>query len=223
MSIYDKITQSKFYSLGDKLSDLMMISLLWLLFSLPIVTLGASTAALYYATTQRFYRESQTPRQDFMRSFRMNLRQGILITLIYLVYGGIIAFDIYVARNGINGHDLPGFYEPIAYVLLFPIVFSLPYVFAYLSRFSNTIRTTLKHSFVFSVMHPLHAIGLLFIAAGCAAFMVLFFPSVLLVPIGGAYLCSKWIERDFNLRLRPDEDHSDKVSAEEKFSESKEA
>lgn len=206
MSLYDRLTQSKFYSLGDKLGDLIILSLLWVLFSLPIVTIGASTAALYHATTRRFCHESRTPGKDFLRSLRMNLRQGTILTLIYLIYGGIIAFDIYIARNGLGEFTLPAFYEQVAYVLLLPIIFSLPYVFAYLSRFTNTILTTMKHSAVFSIMHPVHTLGLLLIAAVCAGVMIVFPPSVLLVPVTGAYLCSKWIERDFNISLQPDKE-----------------
>lgn len=209
MSAYDRITQSKFYSLGNKLGDLIIISLLWLVFSLPIITLGPSTSALYYATTRRFYHNSQAPRKDFMHSFRMNLKQGVLLTLICIVYGGLIVFDIYVARNGLGDYTLPAFYEQVAYVLLIPIILTLPYLFAYLSRFSTTLRTIIKHSMVFSIIHPFHAIGLLLIAAVSGAVMIVFPPSALLIPVGGAYLCSKWIERDFDHSLHVGEENDD--------------
>lgn len=194
----------------------MIISLLWLAFSLPIVTLGSSTSALYHATTRRFYHDSLTPREDFMRSFRMNLKQGIILTLICILYGGLIAFDIYVARNGIGDYTLPSFYEQVAYVLLIPIILTLPYLFAYLSRFSNTIRTIIKHSMVFSIMHPIHAVGLILIAAVSGTVMIVFPPSALLVPVGGAYLCSKWVERDFyhSLHVGDEDDDNDENAKE---------
>ncbi|MBN1775022.1 MAG: YesL family protein [Clostridiales bacterium] len=202
MSVYDKVTQSKLYALGDKLGDLIILSLLWLVFSLPVITIGASTAALYHATYRRFYRDSQTPRPDFMRSLKQNLRQGILITLIYLVYGAFLAFDIYAARNGIGNVKLPAFYEQVAYALILPIVFTLPFVFAYLSRFSNTIRNTIKHSFFFCSSHPIHAVGMLLLAIISGALMIVFLPAVLLVPVTCAFLCSKWIEKDFDQVLQ---------------------
>ncbi|MDD3959913.1 MAG: YesL family protein [Oscillospiraceae bacterium] len=202
MSVYDKVTHSKLYALGDKLGDLIILSLLWLVFSLPVITIGASTAALYHAAYRRFYRDSQTPRQDFMRSLKQNLRQGILITLIYLVYGAFLAFDIYAARNGIGNVKLPAFYEQVAYALILPVVFTLPFIFAYLSRFSNTIRNTFKHSFFFCSSHPIHAVGMLLLAIVSGALMIVFLPAVLLVPVTSAYLCSKWIEKDFNEVIR---------------------
>ncbi len=215
MSVYDKLTHSKLYALGDKLGDLIILSLLWVLFALPVVTIGASTAALYHATSRRFCHDSQTPRQDFMRSLKQNLRQGILITLIYLVYGAFIAFDIYAARNGIGSVKLPALYEQIAYALILPIVFTLPFVFAYLSRFSNTIRNTFKHSFFFCASHPIHAVGMLLLSIISGALMIVFLPSVLLVPVTCAYLCSKWIEKDFDEVIRAAGGNSVSASADE--------
>lgn len=39
---------SKLFQLLLRVSDVVALSLLWLLCSLPILTLGASTSALYY-------------------------------------------------------------------------------------------------------------------------------------------------------------------------------
>jgi uncharacterized membrane protein YesL len=221
MSLFDKVTGSRFYTWGDKLGDLIIISLLWLAFSLPVVTIGASTAALYYATTRRFLHSSNTPGKDFLRSFRQNLRQGTLITLIYLVYCALLAFDIYAARNGINGVALPNFYEQIAYALTLPIVFTLPFVFAYLSRFNDSIKKTMKHSFMLCASHPVHAVGIMLIVLISAVLMA-FVPLILLVPASCAYLCSRFIERDFQkaLGIDPDAEFEDRDAEEDTQEES---
>jgi len=206
MSSFEKFTQNRFFIFGEKLGVLIMLSSLWLLFSLPLVTIGASTAALYYAVIKRFDHDSETPLQDFIFSFRQNLRQGIILTLIYLIYGALIAFDIYAARNGFNGQRLPAFYEQIAYVLLLPIAFTLPYVFSYLARFSNSIKETIKLSFMFSATHFMHTAGILLLMIASIAVMVLFPPSVLLVPVICIYLCSRMIEKDFAQAQRQQEE-----------------
>lgn len=147
MPSYESYSKNYLFILAGHLADVMILSLLWLLFSIPIVTIGPSTAALYYATTKHFNDSSEKPLQDFLHSFKQNVKQGILLTLIYLVYGGLLAFDVYVAKNGFHGITLPALYEQVAYALTLPIVFTLPYVFPYLSRFNNTIKETLKHCF----------------------------------------------------------------------------
>lgn len=197
MPSYEDYSKNYLFILGGHLADLMIISVLWLLCSVPIVTMGASTAALYYATTKHFTESSGKPFQDFFRSFKQNLKQGILLTAIYLIYGGLLVFDIWVARNSFCGISLPSIYEQVAYVLTLPIIFTIPYVFAYLSRFNNTIRETLRHCFFFCAMHILHTLILLILAIAAGAAMFLFPPCALVVPAVCAYLCSLLIEKDF--------------------------
>lgn len=209
MPSYESYSKNYLFILGGHLADMMILSLLWLLFSIPIVTIGASTAALYYATTKHFSDSSEKPLQDFLHSFKQNLKQGILLTLIYLVYGGLLAFDIFVARNGFHGITLPAIYEQVAYVLTLPIVFTLPYVFAYLSRFNNTIKETLKHCFFFCATHILHTLIILLLVLASGAAMVLFPPCALVVPVACAYLCSHYIEKDFRQALYISNSHRD--------------
>ena len=38
------------WTVMGKVADVIILSILWFLFSLPIVTIGASTSALYYVT-----------------------------------------------------------------------------------------------------------------------------------------------------------------------------
>jgi uncharacterized membrane protein YesL len=213
MPSYESYSKNYLFILGGHLADMMILSLLWLVFSIPIVTTGASTAALYYATTKHFNDASEKPFQDFFHSFKQNLKQGILLSLIYLVYGGLLAFDIYVARNGFRGITLPAIYEQIAYVLTLPIVFTLPYVFAYLSRFNNTIKETLKHCFFFCATHILHTLILLLLVIASGIAMALFPPCALVVPALCAYLCSHYIEKDFRQALEIRNSHS--VSSDE--------
>ena len=85
-----------------------------------------------------------------MRSLKQNLRQGILITLIYLVYGAFLAFDIYAARNGIGNVKLPAFYEQVARVDPPDRLYSP--VFAYCRGFEHDPKY-IKHSF-FSALAP---------------------------------------------------------------------
>ena len=155
-SSFDRVTNSKFYALGEKLGDIMILSLCWLICCIPVITIGPSCAALYYAVHKRFEDKSETPAKDFFRSFRTNLVQGIILTIIYLLYLGITGFNLYVAIFGFNGTFLPSWYTPVAVVLLLPFLFSALYVFPYLSRFKNTVKTTLFHGFTFSTMYPGH-------------------------------------------------------------------
>lgn len=215
-SSFDRVTNSKFYALGEKLGDIMILSLCWLICCIPVITIGPSCAALYYAVHKRFEDKSETPAKDFFRSFRTNLVQGIILTIIYLLYLGITGFNLYVAIFGFNGTFLPSWYTPVAVVLLLPFLFSALYVFPYLSRFKNTVKTTLFHGFTFSTMYPGHTMIMWLYVILSAVLMIFFFPSLLFAPFACCYLCRRYCERDFNyaLLLRDKREHPEKYQDE---------
>lgn len=55
--------------------------------SLPVITIGAYSTALYYAVVKSIRFEEGKPVQEFFRSFRMNFLQGCIGTLLYLILG----------------------------------------------------------------------------------------------------------------------------------------
>lgn len=215
-SNFERVTNSKLYALGEKLGDIMLLSLCWFLCCIPVITIGPSSAALYYAVHKRFTDGSETPAKDFFRSFRKNLGQGIVMTLILLLYMGITGFNLYVAIFGFRGTYLPSWYPPIAVFLILPFLFSTMYVFPYLSRFKNTVKTTLFHSFTFSTMYPGHTMMMWLYVICSIVLMIFFFPSILFAPFTCCYLCRKYCERDFNyaLLLKDKREHPEKYQDE---------
>jgi uncharacterized membrane protein YesL len=193
----------------------MIISSLWIIFSLPVVTMGAATAAMYYATFHCVRNDESSPIEKFWHSFKDNLKQGSILTIIYLVYGAVVALDIYAARNGIGGVQLPELYEMAAYVLLLPIAFTLAYIFPYISRYTNTIKGSLFNSFLFSAIHFLHTLVLLLIAAVSIFICYVFPPALLIVPALTALIGSLMIEKDFAQaeRTRTDKKNESKEEA----------
>ncbi len=198
MATYEDYQNNKLFILGGKLADLMVLSLLWLLCCLPVVTIGASTAALYYSVNKRFGLRSDTGAAAlFFHSFRDNLRQGILLTVIYIIFCGFIVFDITAAKNGIGGFTLPEGYKMFAYVLILPVAFTVFYIFPFISRFSNTLKNCLANSFLLSASHIDHTIYLILMNAVTALGCVFFPPAVLVLPALCTLLSSKLIEKDF--------------------------
>lgn len=86
----------------SKVSDICIISILWLICCLPIVTIGASTTAAYYTMVKVVKREIGTLHKEFFRSFRMNFKDSIVINLIYLFLMIILAFNIYMMYQQIK-------------------------------------------------------------------------------------------------------------------------
>ena len=197
-SSYERISRSKLFGLGEIIWDLMSLSLLWILFSIPIVTSGAASAALYYAVRRRFELSSGTPSKDFMKSFKQNLRQGVIIDLIFLVYGSIAGFNLYVALHGFGGITLPDAYLPIAILLMLPILIFYPLTFPYLSRFDIDTKHTLMNSALLTLMNPARAFVIWIYMIVTFAAMILFPPCALIAPAGITFVIMRMIEKIFS-------------------------
>ena len=72
------------------------LNILWFLCCIPIVTVGASTTALFYVTLKMSKNEEGNITKAFFHSFRENLKQGTLIWLILLALGILLGIDGYV-------------------------------------------------------------------------------------------------------------------------------
>ena len=134
-----------------KLSYLWGLNILWLVTSLPIFTIGASTTALLYAA-QKLLCDEGTPAKNFFKSFRENFKQSTGIFLIYLGVGALLALDlVYWNRQGSgNGINVPWALS-LAVCILYGISFS--YVFAIQSRFVNTVANTIRYALILPFHH----------------------------------------------------------------------
>ena len=70
----------------NKLIDLVTISIVWTIFCIPIVTIGPSCAALYYAVVKSIRRERGHIVREFWTAFKSNFKHGLIFELIWLAF-----------------------------------------------------------------------------------------------------------------------------------------
>lgn len=129
------------------------LNLLWLITSLPIITIGASTTALYYAAGKLIRGEGDSVSASYFASFRENFRQGTVIWLIMLFVGVILGVDGYILYHirfsGVFWVMMSAFF--VGAMVVYAIV--LLWIFPLLSRFSNTTAAMFKNSFAIGVRY----------------------------------------------------------------------
>ncbi|MCQ2482942.1 MAG: YesL family protein [Clostridia bacterium] len=173
---------SRFYEIMEKLGDVVILSLLWTLCSIPVVTMGASSSALYYAIHKCLAGESTHPSKDFFYSFKSNLKQATVLTVVSLLYSAVAFFNTYVAYNGWGDIKLPDWYFPVSFLLFVPILFIAPFLFPYVARFSDSTSKVLKNSFIFGSIHVINSIEIILMMAASVAAFVVFPPCLLFIP-----------------------------------------
>ena len=100
----------KFFSYDSKFSQIMLklcygcyLNLLWFVCSLPVFTIGASTAALYDVTLQIAREEDPPLTSRFFHAFRENFRQATTLWLILLMLGIMLGADGYILYHLYKG------------------------------------------------------------------------------------------------------------------------
>ena len=80
----------------NKLVYSVYLNILWFICCIPIVTVGASTTALFYVSLKVAKNEEGNLTKAFFHSFRENFKQGTIIWLILLGVGIVLGIDGYV-------------------------------------------------------------------------------------------------------------------------------
>lgn len=145
---------SRFMRLLAKVMDLLILDLLWVISSLPIVTIGAATTALHYSCFKIIKDEEGPILQTFFKSFKSNFKHATIIWLILLGALAFLAFDFAASTQLSDARIISGSIFFGIFTLLAVIWGLLAiYVFALLARFSNSVKRTLVNAFVLGISH----------------------------------------------------------------------
>lgn len=195
----------RFFSYESKFSQLLLkicyscyLNLLWLICSLPIVTIGASTAALYYVSLKIVRGEEGLIAPTFFRAFRENFRQATVLWLILLGIGLFLGADGYIVyhlRASSVGTMAVLWTLVLALIIVASIfyVIVLLYVFPLVASVRNTNAAMLKNSF-FIGTHYLFATILVFAVHFAMFFVVVaWFTPLFILGEGLCAMISAWL------------------------------
>ena len=153
-------TDGKLYKFMNRFTDILKVNFLWILCSLPVITLGAATIAAFTVSLQMAEDREGHVGRDFLKAFKDNFKQGIPMSLITL-FG---VYSIYLNFQIVMVSDSP-FFLIIAIISAYFIVLSLIYAYPLLARYENTVFNSLRNSFRVSMRHFLRTIFVLVLIA----------------------------------------------------------
>ncbi|MFG6330948.1 MAG: YesL family protein [Lachnospiraceae bacterium] len=130
----------------NKIVYSVYLNILWFICSIPIITIGASTTALFYVTLKMSKNEEGNITKAFFRSFRENFRQGTLIWLILLALGIVLGVDGYVLYHMRFENLFWTLCTAVFCVAAAAYAVILMYIFPLLARFDNTTGAMFKNA-----------------------------------------------------------------------------
>ena len=180
-----------------KIFDCMCLSVLWFFCSLPIITVGASSTALYHTIYHYIRNGEGTLLRTFFGAFRENWKRSTLLWLVVLFIGVLLIADVLVFRTlAIQGDGLGRLYGVVLMLCAVVLTWS-SYLAAYAARFQGTVKEVLRISFLLVVVHPIRAIGVFAILAIGIFLSIINTGFLTITPAGVCWGCSFLIEGVF--------------------------
>lgn len=133
----------------SKICDMVCLNVLWLVCSIPIITIGASTAALYTVMLKMVKNEEGYIFRGFFKAFKSNFRQSTIMWLILLLLGIICWIDYRVSgmMPGTAGLIMRSIFLLAGFILLSVINYAFPLT----ARYENSIRATFRNALFLTI------------------------------------------------------------------------
>ncbi len=167
--------ENKFWNFMGKITDVACMSLLWLITSLPIVTVGASTAAFYSFTLDAVQDMEGGVWSSYFSAFRENFKKATAIWLLQLVLFVFLSVNLFAAWNfylakGILGL---GLFSLALFGMIVCVCTGL-YLYPILVSYDFPVKKVITDSFIMAIGNPHVTISVLvlFFLAGVGIYYV---------------------------------------------------
>ena len=150
-------SDGKFHRFGTILADIMLIGIIWIIFSVPLVTIGATTTALYYVCTKKCSGKDEYIVRGFLKSFKENFFKSTVVFLLLVLVLVMALINLWIlAQIEMGWLTLPTYIS--LYFVIMQVVFITTHVFCIISRFETTIVGAFKSAFFMAHRHLLTTI-----------------------------------------------------------------
>lgn len=201
-----------FTNICDKIFDVMALGFLWILCSIPIVTIGASTSALYYTMVKCVKNGNGYIAREFFRSFRLNLISGCFIWILVVAATFAMHLNIGILMKETDGYVGLFFICVYALTSVWILAFAC-YVFPALARFDMSSGWLIKLAMYMTVRYFGTTLALLLVLA-CTGAIIWRFPILVIFAPGPViFLMSEFLERVLK-KHEPDRQETGEYDAE---------
>lgn len=148
----------------NKMTDLILLNVIWLIACIPVVTIGAATTAMYYVCIVSIRQGDGYVVKRFLTSFKKNLKQATIIWMFILILGIIMGLDLlFWYRLGTRFGKIM---FCISAIVEFALIIISLYVFPVLAKLEGKISNTIKNAAAFAVGYFPYTLVLMLLTGG---------------------------------------------------------
>lgn len=181
----------------NQITDCIFLSLFWILGCFPVVTVGASFAALYDASYRGFRKGEKHSWQRFLKVFKENWKAGIVPTIVFLGSFTLLVKAVIALWNA-------AVYGTVSWILFSAGAFVgvlvlgiLSVLFPLLSRFENSFAGLLKNTVLLALANMPRTLALGLVNTVSLLLCVRFIFPLFFLPSLAALIGSLFIEPMF--------------------------
>ena len=171
--------ESKFTIFMNNLVDCFTASVLWIVFCLPVVTIGASTTALFATVYHVIKHDRGYVARRFFSEFRSNFKQSTLIWLVQLGLILVLSADLKIMTMMTEKGSGLYFLVYIFRILRICVMVWALYCTAYSSRFELHMRGVMHNALILTISNLPVSI-LMYVLFDIVWQVVIFVPALLL-------------------------------------------
>ncbi|CAM5405805.1 YesL family protein [Niallia circulans] len=185
-----------------KVANLLYLSILWIVFSLPIITIGASTAALYYAAHHAIREEEGYIFQQFWKAMKSSFKQATITWVFFVAAISVFYYNSLFLGAQTNGSVVSIIGQTI-FLLLIPLVCCcFIYAISYIARFQSPLKIVWKNAAILAISHLPKSLFLLILLVFFIVSIWLLPILVVIIPAFFSYIISRYMETIFSSYLK---------------------
>lgn len=189
--------------------DCVCLSVLWLVSSVPLITIGASTTALCYSVHKCIRNDYEGLWHEYWYSFRMNFKQATVVWCLLVVIYALLLGGCYSTYLLIVNQQLTSAYFFSLLIVTFMVSLWSSYLFPYIARFEITTGRMLRNCVWIAFRNILWSILLVIIWIAAVLCILLIPEALLIVPAGCTLLSNIIVEHVFKKYMDPEECSND--------------
>ncbi len=136
----------------EKILQLLLLSVLWIIFSIPVITMGPASTALYATLENCVKPDKGHVVSEFLIAFKENFYKSFWVGISMLAYAALAFANLYIAVNYLNtGTFLDGVYPYISFSFFVPLILVYAYVFPVVSLYKFSAKRYLITALILAV------------------------------------------------------------------------
>lgn len=142
--------------------NILVISVLWVLCCIPVVTFGASCTAAYYTAAKVIRGKEGSAAREFFHAFRTNWKQSAFFSVVYVLILAVVLLECFYLYHE---PELPLPFLYVFYMMALLVVANIQYLFPCMSRFTMAKFPLFRMATLLSIRHLISTILLLLLFA----------------------------------------------------------